>query len=167
MMRMLPAVPRLLFAAAAACLAGAALAEGPRGEFRTQAWVNPGIYAFHFDRDKDLRNDNVGLGAEVLFADDHGAIAGTFINSNRTRSHYAAYLWRPLHWEVAGVKVSAGILAGAFDGYPNYRNGAWFAAAMPLLAIEGKSLGANLSVVPTYANRLDGALAVQLKFRIW
>ena len=136
-------------------------------EFQTQFWINPGIYSIHFDRDKNLRDNNIGLGAEARFANDHGAMAGTFINSNRLRSNYAAYLWRPMHWRIADLEVSAGIVAGAFDGYPNYRNGAWFAAAMPLLSVEGTRFGANFSIVPTYANRLDGAFAIQLKFRIW
>lgn len=152
------------------CLApfgASALADASSADFPTQVWINPGIYSIHFDRDKNLRDNNIGLGAEVLFTNDHGAMAGSFINSNRTRSHYAAYQWRPLHWDVAGLNVSAGIVAGAFDGYPNYRNGAWFAAAMPLLSVEGRRFGVNFGVVPTITNRLDGAFAVQLKFRVW
>lgn len=152
------------------CLAsfgGGALAEGSSAVEPIQVWINPGIYSIHFDRDKNLRDNNIGLGAEVLFARNHGVMAGTFINSNRERSRYAAYQWRPLHWEVAGLNVGAGISAGVFDGYPNYRSGGWFAAAMPLLSIEGARFGVNLGIVPTIANRLDGALAIQLKFRVW
>lgn len=148
-------------------LAGGALAEGSSPVDPVQVWINPGIYSIHFDRDKNLRDNNIGLGAEVLLAKNHGVMAGTFINSNRERSRYAAYQWRPLHWEVAGLNVSAGITAGVFDGYPNYRNGGWFAAAMPLLSIEGTRFGVNLGIVPTIANRLDGALAVQFKIRAW
>jgi len=154
-----------LCAVVLASVVGGAAAEG--GESKTQFWINPGIYSIHFDRDKNLRDNNIGLGVEARFANDHGAMAGTFINSNRKRSNYAVYLWRPLHWRMADLDVSAGLLAGAFDGYPNYRNGAWFPAAMPFLSVEGTRFGANFSVVPTYANRLDGAFAIQLKFRIW
>lgn len=148
-------------------LGGTALAEASPADFPVQVWINPGIYAIHFDRSKNLRDDNIGLGAEVLLARDHGLMAGTFINSNRERSRYGAYLWRPLHWQLAGLDVSAGIAAGAFDGYPNYRNGGWFAAAMPLLAVEGKRFGVNFGIVPTIANRLDGAIAIQVKIRAW
>jgi hypothetical protein len=162
-----PARGRIPAALGAVLLAGSVAAGETAGAFETQVWINPGIYSYHFDRNKNLRDDNIGLGGEVLFADDHAAMAGTFINSNRQRSHYAAYLWRPLHWTIAGTHVSAGVAAGAFDGYPNYKNGAWFAAAMPLLSVEGGRFGANFAVVPTIANRLDGAFAVQLKFRIW
>ncbi|MEK7816129.1 MAG: hypothetical protein AAB294_04830 [Pseudomonadota bacterium] len=132
-----------------------------------QVWLNPGIYSQHFDSGKGLRNNNIGLGAEVRLAENHGLMAGSFINSNRARSHYAGYQWRPLHWDLAGVNVGAGIIVSAFDGYPNYRNGAWFVALLPVLIIEGKTLGANISLIPTVANRFDGAIAVQIKLRVW
>lgn len=131
-----------------------------------QVWVNPGIYSLHFDRGKDLREDNIGLGVELVMAPEHSVSAGTFINSNRARSRYAAYAWRPLRWELGSVDVALGVVAGAFDGYPNYRDSGWFVAPLPLLAVEGRRLGVNLSVIPTIRDRLDGAIAVQLKLRI-
>lgn len=136
-------------------------------EFSPQVWLNPGIFSHHFDRSKDFREDNVGLGAEVLFAPDHALMAGTFINSERSKTHYGAYQWRPLHWQPRDINVSAGIIVGAFDGYPRYRNGGWLITGMPVLAIEGKRVGVNLSIIPTIKDRLDGAIAVQLKLRVW
>jgi len=130
-------------------------------------WLNPGSFSHHFDRRKDLRENNTGLGAELTLAEDHVLAAGSFINSNRGRSRYGAYYWRPLHWRPAGINVRAGVALGAFDGYPNYRNGAVFAAALPMLAIEGGRVGANIFLVPTIKNRLDGAIAVQFKLRVW
>jgi hypothetical protein len=140
---------------------GAAHAEPP------QWWINPGVYAYHFDRDKDLRDDNVGFGAELVAAPQHAFMAGSYANSNRARSRYAAYGWRPLQRQLAGWDIFAGIVVGAFDGYPNYRNGGWFIAPLPLLAVEGRRIGANVSVIPTISGRLDGALAFQLKLRIY
>jgi hypothetical protein len=132
-----------------------------------QVWLNPGIYSHHFDSSKGLRNNNIGFGAEMRLASDHALMAGTFINSNRRRSHYVTYQWRPLHWQWAGLEVGAGVAVGGFDGYPNYRSGAWFLAPLPMLAIEGKTFGANISVIPTVANRFDGAIAIQVKMRVW
>jgi hypothetical protein len=132
-----------------------------------QVWLNPGIYSLHFDSNKNLRNNNIGIGAEVWLASDHALLGGTFINSNGQRTRYASYEWRPLHWQWAGLDVGAGIIVGGFDGYPNYRNGAWFVAPLPVLSIEGKTFGANLSLIPTVANRFDGALAIQLKLKVW
>ena len=150
----------------AALYAATTPAEVAPEESGLQVWFNPGIYSQHFDSGKGLRNNNIGLGAEVLLARDHELMGGSFINSNRARTHYAAYEWRPLHWQFAGFNIGAGIAVGAFDGYPNYRNGAWFVAPLPMLAIEGKTFGANISLIPTVANRFDGALAVQIKLRV-
>ncbi len=158
---------RVLLVLCSGLFATGALAETVAAESFPQVWLNPGIYSQHFDSGKGLRNNNVGFGVEVALAKEHEVMAGSFINSNRQRTHYASYQWRPLHWEVAGLNVGAGILVGAFDGYPNYRNGAWFIAPLPVLSIEGKTLGANISIIPTVKNRFDGALSVQLKLRVW
>ena len=114
-----------------------------------------------------MRNNNIGFGVEAVLKPDHVLMAGTFINSNDARTHFAGYEWRPLHWKYSAVDISAGIVVGAFDGYPNYRNGAWFVAPLPMLSIEGKTFGVNLALIPTYANRMDGALAIQVKLRVW
>ena len=136
-------------------------------EISPQLWLNPGIYSIHFDRSRHFRENNAGFGAEALVAPDHALMAGTFINSQRARTRYGAYQWRPLHWQPADVGVNAGILIGAFDGYPRYRYGGWFIAPVPLLAIEGRYAGANIIVVPTIRGRVDGALAIQFKVRVW
>jgi hypothetical protein len=144
-----------------------ALADEATTDFSPRVWISPGIYSLHFDSSKDLRNDNWGLGVEVALAPDHTLIGGNYINSNGARTHYGVYEWRPLHWQFASVELSAGVLAGAFDGYPNYHDGGWFIAALPVLAIEGRYLGVNLSVIPTIKDRLDGALSIQFKLRVW
>ena len=158
---------RLLFLVCATWFGSSVQAEDTPGKVLRQVWLNPGNFSYHFDRRKDLREDDTGLGAELTIADNHVLAVGSFINSNRRRSRYGAYYWRPLHWRPAGIKVHAGIAVGAFDGYPNYRNGAWFPAALPMLAIEGERVGANIFFVPTIKNRLDGAISVQFKLRVW
>lgn len=149
-------------------------ANAADSEFSPQVWLNPGVYSRHFDRGQHFREDNVGLGAEVLLAPDHALMVGTYINSERARTHserartrYGAYQWRPLHWQPGDINVSAGIVVGAFDGYPRFRNGAWFIAAMPVLVIEGERAGANFSIIPSIRDRIDGAMAVQIKLRVW
>lgn len=132
-----------------------------------QVWINPGIYSRHFNRNTDFRENNIGFGVEAFITPDHGLAAGSFINSQRARTHYGAYQWRPLHWQLGGATVSGGVLVGAFDGYPRYRNGAWFVAPMPILAIEGQRLGVNLSVIPRVKDGMEAAFAVQVKLRVW
>ena len=161
--RILLSLLRLLFG----CCAVLSTARAADPEFTPQVWLNPGIFSHHFDRSEGFREDNVGLGAEVLLAPDHALMAGTIINSERSRTHYGAYQWRPMHWQPYDINVSAGIIVGAFDGYPRYRNGGWFLAGMPVLAIEGKRVGINLSIIPTIKDRVNGAIAVQIKLRVW
>lgn len=149
------------------CALFSGLALGAEPSAYPSVWINPGIYSEHFDRSKNLRNDNVGFGAEVLFSNDHAIAAGSFINSNRQRTHYGAYEWRPLHRDVAGLNVSAGVAIGAFDGYPHYHDGGWFLAPLPVVSVEGTRFGVNLSLIPTIPDRLDGALAIQVKLKVW
>ena len=144
-----------------------AQADEASQEFSPRVWISPLIYSLHFDSSKNLRNDNWGLSVEVALAPDHGLIGGSYINSNRARTHYGAYEWRPLHWQVSSLELSLGVALGAFDGYPNYRDGGWFVAPLPVLSIEGRYIGVNMSVIPTIRDRLDGALAVQFKLRVW
>ena len=132
-----------------------------------QVWLNPGFFSWHFDRSLDLREDNWGVGVEVVLAPDHAVMAGNFINSDGDRSRYGAYLWRPLHWRPYGIDVSAGIALGAFDGYQRVNSGGWFIAPLPLLAVEGRYLGVNLTVVPTIEDKVNGAVVIQLKLRVW
>jgi hypothetical protein len=132
-----------------------------------QFWLNPGFFSWHFDRTQDFKEDNWGVGVEVVLAPDHAVMAGTFINSDRERSRYGAYQWRPLHWQPHGINVSAGIALGVFDGYPKMNNGGWFIGLLPLLAVEGKRVGANFSLVPTIKDKVDGAVVLQIKLRVW
>jgi len=131
-----------------------------------QVWLNPGFLSYHADRSKHFREDNFGFGAEVIFARDHGFFAGSYINSDRSRSHYAMYQWRPLHWRPEGIDVSAGLGIGGVNGYRTYRDGGWGFGALPMFFFEGKRLGTNLVIVP--GREADKRLvAIQLKVRVW
>ncbi len=138
-----------------------------RADQVSAVWVNPGFYSQHFDGDRPFRKDNVGIGVEVVVTPNHAVAMGTFINSDGARSRYGAYHWRPLDWKLRDFNTSVGIVLGAIDGYPRYRDGDWFIAPIPALTIEGSRLGVNLMVIPTIKDRVQGALAIQLKFRVW
>ena len=68
-----------------------------------QVWLNAGLHSYHFNRNKDYREQNWGLGAEALLAPDHVVMVGTYLNSENARSHYIAYQWRPWHWQPGGL----------------------------------------------------------------
>ena len=159
--------PRRPAIAALGFFAGICSTGASAKEDGLQIWISPGTYAYHFNRDKDLRDENIGPGVEIVLAERHALMGGSYVNSNGARSHYAGYQWRPLQWQVTGVNVWAGVAISAFDGYPNYRDGGWFVAPLPAIAVEGRCLGANFSIIPTIRDRLDGAFAIQLKLRVW
>jgi hypothetical protein len=146
----------------ALCSAVAAAADT---EVSPQIWLNPGFLSAHADRSQDYRETNIGFGVELSLAPDHGFFAGNYINSNGTRSRYGMYQWRPLHWQIEHLRLSAGLIAGAIDGYQNYHGGGWFFGALPMLFLEGDRLGANFLIVPASAPEHRVA-AIQLKIRV-
>ena len=161
------AIPATLLRLIFGFLAGMSGAYAADIETQRQIWLNPGFFSWHFDSNKDFRQDNWGVGVEVVLAPDHAVMAGNYINSDGERSRYAAYQWRPLHWRPYDVDVSAGIVLSVMDGYPRMNNGGWYVALLPLLAVEGKRVGANFSIVPTIKDKVDGAVVLQIKLRVW
>jgi hypothetical protein len=146
------------------CHAGAAAETQATEEahpFRS-LWINPGLYSIHF-QDKGFKNNNYGLGLEYRYSDTQSVSAGGFKNSDYKVSHYLSWYWEPL--SLGPVKLGATI--GALDGYPKYKDGGWFIAALPVASYEGKLFGLNVLLAPNYKDRLHGALSFQLKFRIW
>jgi hypothetical protein len=141
------------------------VAAGPAcAQDHPAVWLNPGLFTHHF-RAGDYREDNYGLGVELRVAPAHSFIGGSFINSDRERSHYAGYYWRPWRTDAAGVELSAGLAFMAIDGYSNTNNGNWFPVLFPTLSAEYKRIGANLIYVPGSNN--GSALSLQLKLRVW
>ena len=128
-----------------------------------QVWLNAGFYSYHFDRDKGLNDSNPGLGAEYRFSTVASATVGRFYNSDRQYSNYVGVYYQP--FRIGPVRLGA--VVGAFDGYPNMRDGGWFPAAIPTASVEYKSVGVNLAVVPKYKDRLYGALSIQLKLKVF
>jgi hypothetical protein len=47
------------------------------------------------------------------------------------------------------------------------RNGGWFLAAIPVASFDYKRVGVNVSFVPSYKDRLYGALSFQLKLKVF
>ncbi|MDP9898339.1 hypothetical protein [Variovorax ginsengisoli] len=127
----------------------------------SRLWLNPGFYSYHFDRHKGLEDANPGLGVEWTLDSTYSLTAGIFRNSDRDTSHYLGLYVMPV--ELYGVKLGA--VVGAFDGYSNYRHGGWFPALIPTAAIEGRNWGLNIAFIPSYKDRLYGALSFQLKYR--
>jgi hypothetical protein len=127
-----------------------------------ELWLNPGLYSYHFDTDKNLVSDNWGLGAEYRYSTINTVAIGRFHNSIGENSNYAAWYWQPL---VMG-SIRLGGLVGIIDGYPNAFDGDWFPMLLPAASYEYKNFGINLTIVPTYKNAVYGSISLQLKLRI-
>ena len=138
-------------------LGGAAKAEFDA----SRLWVNAGFYSAHYETNQGLRNANPGIGFEYRIDDTWSATAGRFRNSNNANSNYVGAYYQPWTW--AGVKL--GVVAGAFNGYPNAYNGGWFPALIPTASFESAHWGLNVALVPPLKDRLYGAVSFQLKFR--
>ena len=130
---------------------------------RSELWLATGFATYHFQSDKDLNGQNPGVGIEYRFSDVAAVTAGRFYNSDRDHSKYVGVYYQP--WTYGGVKLGAVI--GAFDGYPNMRDGGWFPALIPAATYEYKRVGVNLAIIPTYKNRLHGGISLQLKFKLF
>ena len=129
----------------------------------SELWLNPGFYSYHFQKNKGLNNRNFGLGGEYRYSTVSSFTLGVFDNSDRQTSHYAGWYWQPL-----GLgPVRAGAVLGAIDGYPNMLKGGWFLAAIPAASIEYQNFGVNLLFMPSYKDRLYGAISLQLKLRVF
>jgi hypothetical protein len=129
---------------------------------RAEVWLSPGFYSHHFDKALNLNNNNHGLGVEVSITDTYSLTAGVFENSDRTTSRYLGAYVMP--YRLGALK--AGVAVGAFNGYPQMRNGGWFPAAVPTVAIEGSHVGLNVSFIPKIGDRVNSALAFQVKFKL-
>ena len=144
---------QLLLALTIGAAAPAALAD---------IWINPGIYSHHFDKSKNLNDNNRGVGVEASINNTYSLTAGVFKNSDSETSHYIGAYVMPFQ---RGA-FKAGAAVGAFDGYPKMREGGWFAAVVPTMAIEGRRLGLNVFVIPKIGDRVSSALSFQLKYNI-
>ncbi len=142
------------------CIATAAGAAEPEA---VAVWVSPGLWSYHFDRSAGYREDNWGPGLQLDLGRETALVGGSFVNSDRARSHYAGVLWQP--WALGPVRLGAFGLA--MDGYPLMRNGGWFAFPIPAASLRYDRVGVNLTVVPSYGKRLHGAVAAQFLLRVW
>jgi hypothetical protein len=128
-----------------------------------ELWLNAGFYSYHFERNKNLDDNGLGLGIEYRYSSVNSITAGRFHNSDRQISTYAAWLIQPYQWG----HIRLGLLIGVINGYPKANNGDWFPLMLPVASFEYKHVGFNFTAVPTYQDVLHGSLSLQLKFKIY
>lgn len=128
---------------------------------KSALWINPGLYSYHFDQNKDFNSVNYGFGLEYQFSSVASLTVGTYRNSYYQTSNYIGAYWQPL----AVGPFHIGVVAGGFNGYANTQNGGWFPAILPVMSIEGEWVGLNLIIIPSISNRVAGSLSFQAKIK--
>ena len=131
----------------------------PKSEF----WINPGMYSYHFQKDQNLNNNNWGVGLEYRFNTVASATIGNYKNSDNGHSSYAGIYYQP--FAIGPLKV--GVVAGGFNGYQSTNNGGWFPAVLPAITVEEGRFGVNVFFIPTVGDRVHGAISLQLKIKIY
>jgi hypothetical protein len=130
---------------------------------KTEVWVNPGFYSYHFQKDQNLNNNNWGVGLEYRFNTVASATIGNFKNSDNGHSSYAGIYYQP----IAIGPIKLGVVAGGFNGYQSTNNGGWFPAVLPAITIEEGRFGANVFFIPTVGDKVHGAISFQLKIKLY
>lgn len=148
---------------AAPCISNAAIFSVIESKPINELWLNPGLYSYHFRKNKGLNDQNFGFGGEYRYSTVSSVTLGRFNNSTRQTSHYAGWYWQP----VSLGPVRLGAVVGALDGYPNMRHGGWYFAVIPTASIEYKNFGANVLFVPDYQDKVYGSISVQLKLKVF
>jgi hypothetical protein len=127
----------------------------------SQVWLNVGGFSRHFNRQAGHNENNLGLGIEYRTSPEISYMAGSYYNSVRKNTHYAAVNWQP--WTMGGFKLGAAV--GVMNGYPAMNRGGNFFAALPMATFEGRRFGVNVGLIPSMKD-VDGAVIVQFKLRV-
>jgi hypothetical protein len=153
----------LMLAGLLLCWASAAMADDgkPADAFKSELWVNVGGFSSHFNPGKSYNESNTGFGIEYRTSPHISYMAGSYYNSVRHTTTYAAVNWQP--YSLGDFKV--GVAAGVMDGYPGMERGGTFFAALPLVTYEGKLFGVNFGIIPDMP-KVNGAVIAQFKFRL-
>lgn len=124
--------------------------------FAGETWIVATVASYHYNADKDYEQQNYGLGTEHVLSENWRFASGFYRNSNRIDSTYAFLAWTPLRYGMLRLGLAGGLVSG-YEKEP-------LKVAFPVLAIEGKHLGANITLVPQTKSNA-GAIGLQLKVR--
>jgi len=124
-------------------------------------WLNVGGFSRHFDRQAGHNENNLGLGLEYRTNEELSFMAGSYHNSVRKSTTYAAVNWQPL--SMGSFKLGAAV--GLMNGYPAMNRGGTFFAALPMATYEGRRFGVNFGLIPSMKD-VDGAVILQFKVRL-
>lgn len=116
-----------------------------------QSYLVATIGSYHFDRDKEYREFNPGLGLEHRFNSEWSISGGFFRNSFDRHTNYGFIGYTPM--EIAGWR--AGVVTGLVSGYEDGL-APWFTG---IATRDYGSIGINIVFAPA-------AIALQIKVRL-
>jgi hypothetical protein len=148
----------LLIAACAACSGAYAQDDSEPGTRSALLPSHAGLHLVTQHSTTTANNTNPGMYVRWADATGTGPVAGSYYNSERNQSFYAAYSW---NWRARSMPVSAGITAGAITGYSS-------AKVLPLLvpsaAVHWGRAAVKLTYVPKFEK--DSAHALHLSVEV-
>jgi hypothetical protein len=121
-------------------------------------WLVASVASHHYGpgSGKDYEQRNYGLGCEHRIRENLDFVAGFYRNSIRIDSTYVGVMWTAYRAGMFRLGTAATLVSG-YQKEP-------VKALIPVVSVEGRTLGANLLIVPP-TNANVGALGLQVKLR--
>jgi hypothetical protein len=136
-------------------------AKEAKASILSRTWLDAGLLSYHpTDHTHQFNDLNYGVGLEFEKKPGLAFAVGEYRNSVRHNSYYGMVEYRPLHLG----PLHAGVAGGAINGYPDMFHGKFFPAAMPLVSVEEKHVGANFVYIPSVKGVVP-AVSMQMKVR--
>jgi hypothetical protein len=132
-----------------------------------QIWLTSGFFSHHMNRKKDFNETNTGLGVEYTLSRSTAVAIGHYENSVYKPSTYLHFVYTPL--ELGPLQLGGAV--GLLNGYPALREGRFAPVVLPIGRVNFKvfnqDVGVNFTYIPTIGSRIDGAVAIQFRLRVW
>jgi len=131
------------------------------GTATAETWVSVGGGTDHFCHTCGYNGFNPGFGIQTtdyLKVEDTRLIAGGYYNSLHKVSMYAGISYQPLQYGILRV----GLIGGVISNYSNLRIPVM---ALPVVSIEGDTVGVDIMGGPSIGN-YHGLVSANLKFRL-
>jgi len=115
------------------------------GAGAAETWGSLTLTSYHVNPSQKFNQRNYGAGLEIHpDSTEYVGMFGAYRNSVERTSAYALAGWTPITFGI----VKIGITGGLITGYPGLNNGHVAPAAGGLIRIEGKTVGANIMIIP-------------------
>ena len=133
------------------------LASAQEAKDESHIFLTVPVGSYHFNRDKDWREWNPGVGIEYAHNKDWSIVAGSYLNSHDKRTNYLGGAWYPIH---LNEQVKLGLTVASVTGY-KYPIGAY-----PSLVMQGERVGFVVIAAPSVGKGSSAFMGFQLRPRV-